>query len=170
MNIDKLHCIWQSIMDIEILLVIALNKNNKKNLDAMGMCKWILKQRTMYPMKRIKYAIDYVKDKLIDKDGVIKVIDEESYETLLKEGATFLLGMGQKQLKDMLIKNNLLYWAAGWDSFSFLTFLLFEVCVRIKREERSFIGLPKRMTFEQVYEKGVKELQVQLTTYWDYII
>ncbi|ETO07080.1 hypothetical protein RFI_30311, partial [Reticulomyxa filosa] len=25
-------------------------------------------------------------------------------------------------------------------------------------------------TFKQVYEKGVKELQVQLTTYWDYII
>ncbi|ETN99090.1 hypothetical protein RFI_38397, partial [Reticulomyxa filosa] len=61
----------------------------------------------------------------------------------------------------------------GWDPFSFLTFrifLLFEVCVRLKREGRHFIGLPKRMTFEQAYEKGVKELQIQLTTYWDYII
>ncbi|ETO33960.1 hypothetical protein RFI_03136 [Reticulomyxa filosa] len=56
-------------------------------------------------------------------------------------GATFLLGMSQKQLKEILIENNLLYWAAGrsiilikaensnvkkfdegWDPFSFLTF------------------------------------------------
>ncbi|ETO34686.1 PBS lyase HEAT domain protein repeat-containing protein, partial [Reticulomyxa filosa] len=80
-------------------------KNTKEYLNATEMCKWILKQRTMYPMKRIEYAIDYVKDKLIDKDGVIKIIDEES--------ATFLLGVGQKQLKEILIKNNLLYWAAG---------------------------------------------------------
>ncbi|ETO07648.1 hypothetical protein RFI_29743, partial [Reticulomyxa filosa] len=69
-------------------------------------------QRTIYPMKRIEYAIDYVKDKLIDKDGVIKIIDEENYEILLEEGATFLLGMNQKQLKEILTKNNLLYWAA----------------------------------------------------------
>ncbi|ETO01185.1 hypothetical protein RFI_36255, partial [Reticulomyxa filosa] len=96
-----------------------------------------------------------------------------------------------KQLKDMLIKNNLLYWAAGrniisikaensnkkkfdkgWDPFSFLTFrifLLFEICVRIKRKVRNFIGLPRGTTSKQVYEKGIKELQVQLTTYWDYI-
>ncbi|ETO35014.1 hypothetical protein RFI_02059 [Reticulomyxa filosa] len=49
-------------------------------------------------MKRIEYAIDYVKDKLIDQNG----------EKLLEEGATFLLGMNQKQLKEILIKNNLL--------------------------------------------------------------
>ncbi|ETN99676.1 hypothetical protein RFI_37794 [Reticulomyxa filosa] len=135
MNIDKLHCIWQSIINIGILLVIALdkvhiliskrvltpfeniikfmmkhkkNKNTKEYLDAMEMCKCILKQRTMYPMERIEYAIDYVKDKLIDQNGVIKIIDEESYEILLEEGATFLLGMTQKQLKEILIKNNLL--------------------------------------------------------------
>ncbi|ETN98221.1 hypothetical protein RFI_39289 [Reticulomyxa filosa] len=88
------------------------NKNTKEYLDAMEMCKLILKQRTMYPMKRIEYAIDYVKDKLIDEDGVIKIIGEENYETLLEEGATFLLGMDQKQLKEILTKNNLLYWAA----------------------------------------------------------
>ncbi|ETO01111.1 hypothetical protein RFI_36330, partial [Reticulomyxa filosa] len=60
----------------------------------------------------------------------------------------------------------------GWDLFSFLIFrifLLFEVCIRIKREGRSFVGLPRGIAFKQVYEKGVKELQVQLTTYWDYI-
>ncbi|ETN98113.1 hypothetical protein RFI_39404 [Reticulomyxa filosa] len=167
------------------------NNNTKEYLDAMDMCKWILKQRTIYPMKRIEYAIDYVKDKLIDKNGIIKVIDEESYETLLQEGATFLLGVSQKELKETLIKNNLLYWAAGrnivsiktenanqrifdegWYPLPFLInriFLLFEICVRMKREGRSFIGLPRGKTFEQVYEKGVKELQVQLTTYWDYL-
>ncbi|ETO35102.1 hypothetical protein RFI_01972, partial [Reticulomyxa filosa] len=96
-----------------------------------------------------------------------------------------------KELKETLIKNNLLYWAAGrnivfiktenanqrifdegWYPLPFLInriFLLFEICVRMKREGRSFIGLPRGKTFEQVYEKGVKELQVQLTTYWDYI-
>ncbi|ETN98622.1 hypothetical protein RFI_38870, partial [Reticulomyxa filosa] len=157
------------------------DKNTKEHLNAMEMCKWILKQRTMYPMKRIEYAIDYAKDKLIDQNGVMKIIDEESYETLLEEGAIFLLGLSQKQLKKKLIEYNLLYWAAGqniisirrensnqkmfdegWDPFSFLAFrifLLFEVCVRLKREGKSFIGLPKRMTFEQVYEKGMKELQ-----------
>ncbi|ETO02859.1 hypothetical protein RFI_34554, partial [Reticulomyxa filosa] len=150
----------------------------------------ILKQRTIYPMKRIEYAIDYVKDKLIDKDGIIKSIDEESYETLLEEGATFLLGVSQNDLKETVIKSSLLYWAAsrsvkaieaentnkrfdkGWDPLQFLIiriFLLFEICVRLKREGRNFIGLPKGTTFKQVYEKGVKELQVQLTTYWDYI-
>ncbi|ETO34309.1 hypothetical protein RFI_02785 [Reticulomyxa filosa] len=99
--------------------------------------------------------------------------------------------MNQKQLKETLIKNNLLYWAAGrnvtsiniensikkkfdkgWDPFSLLTFrifLLFETCIRLKRERRNFIGLPRGTTFVQMYEKGVKELQVQLTTYWDYI-
>ncbi|ETO01026.1 hypothetical protein RFI_36414, partial [Reticulomyxa filosa] len=59
-----------------------------------------------------------------------------------------------------------------WDPFSFLTFrifLLFEICIRIKREGKSFVRLPRDSTFKQVYEKGIKELQVQLTTYWDYI-
>ncbi|ETO00604.1 ankyrin 2,3/unc44, partial [Reticulomyxa filosa] len=90
---------------IKYIMKHKKNKNTKEYLDAMDTCKWILKQRTMYPIKRIEYAIDYVKDKLIDKDGVIKMIDEES--------ATFLLGVGQEQLKGILIKNNLLYWAAG---------------------------------------------------------
>ncbi|ETO15232.1 hypothetical protein RFI_22130, partial [Reticulomyxa filosa] len=118
------------------------NKNNKEYLDAMEMCKWISKQWTMYLMERIKYANEYVKDKLIDQ---------------------------MKQLKEVLIENNLLYWAAGrsiilikaensnakkfgeeWDLFSFLTFRIF-------------------LLFEILYEKGVKEFQVQLATCWDYI-
>ncbi|ETO01294.1 hypothetical protein RFI_36146, partial [Reticulomyxa filosa] len=96
-----------------------------------------------------------------------------------------------KQLKEVLIENNLLYWAAGrniilikaensnvkkfdegWDSCSFLTFrifLLFEICIGLKQEGKSQMRLPMGSTFKQVYEKGVKELQVQLTTYWDYI-
>ncbi|ETO01382.1 hypothetical protein RFI_36058 [Reticulomyxa filosa] len=60
----------------------------------------------------------------------------------------------------------------GWDPFSFLTFrifLIFEIYVRIKREGRNFIGLPRDATFKKLYEKGIKELQVQLTTYWDYV-
>ncbi|ETO12507.1 hypothetical protein RFI_24868 [Reticulomyxa filosa] len=151
---------------MELIMKHKNDKSAKEYLDAMDMCKLILKQRTMYPMKRIKYAIDYVKDKSIDQN----------------EGATFLLGVSQAQLKDMLIKNHLLYWAAGlniisikaensskkkfdegWDPFSFLTFrifLLFEICRT---------HLPSGTTFKQVYEKSVKELQVQLTTYWDYI-
>ncbi|ETN99956.1 hypothetical protein RFI_37511, partial [Reticulomyxa filosa] len=136
------------------------NKNTKEYLDAIDMCKWILNQRTIYPMERIKYTIDYIKDKLIDKDGVIKMVDEENYEKLWEEGVTFLLRVNQTELKEILIKDNLLYWAAGrnnsikkkfdegWDQFSFLIFRIF-----------FFIGLPKRMTFEQVYEKGIKELQ-----------
>ncbi|ETO34332.1 hypothetical protein RFI_02762, partial [Reticulomyxa filosa] len=36
-------------------------------------------------------------------------------------------------------------------------------------EGTSQMRLPRGSTFKQVYEKGVKELQVQLTTYWDYI-
>ncbi|ETN99919.1 hypothetical protein RFI_37548, partial [Reticulomyxa filosa] len=147
------------------------NKNTKEYLDAMDICKWILNQRTMYPMKRIEYAIDYIKDKLIDQNGVIKIIDEESYETLLEEGATFLLGMSQKQLKEILIKNNLLYWAAGrsiilikaensnvkkfdegWDLFSFLIFrifLLFEICIGLRQEGTSQMRLPRGSKFKQ---------------------
>ncbi|ETO01628.1 hypothetical protein RFI_35812, partial [Reticulomyxa filosa] len=166
---------------MELIIKHKNSKNDKKYLDAMDICKWILKQRTIYPIKRIEYAIDCVKDKLIDQNGVIKIIDEKSYEILLEEGATLLLGVSQKQLKETLIKNNVLYWAAGrnvvsmnvetsikkkfdegWDSFSFLIFrifLLFETCVRLKREGRNFIGLPKGTKFTEVYEKGVKELQ-----------
>ncbi|ETO00137.1 hypothetical protein RFI_37322, partial [Reticulomyxa filosa] len=110
----------------------------------MDMCKLILNRRTMYPMERIEYAIDYVKDKLIDQNGVVKIIAEERYEKFLEEGATFLLGMNQTQLKETLTKNNLLYWAAGrniisiraensnskkfdkgWDPFLFLPFRIF---------------------------------------------
>ncbi|ETN98039.1 hypothetical protein RFI_39483, partial [Reticulomyxa filosa] len=36
-------------------------------------------------------------------------------------------------------------------------------------EGTSQMRLPRGSTFKQVYERGVKELQVQLTTYWDYI-
>ncbi|ETO02015.1 hypothetical protein RFI_35424, partial [Reticulomyxa filosa] len=133
----------------------------------------------------------YVKDKLIDKDGVIKIVDEES-EKLLEEGATFLLGVHQTELKEILIKNNLLYCAAGrnvtsiniensikkkfdegWYPMLFLTFrifLLFEICIGLSQKGTSQMRLPRGSTFKQVYEKGVKELQVQLTTYWDYII
>ncbi|ETO07385.1 hypothetical protein RFI_30008, partial [Reticulomyxa filosa] len=128
---------------------------------------------------------------LIDKDGVSKVIDNTTYEILLLEGATFLLGENQKGLKDILVNNNLLYWGAsrnvvfikpenckkqrfdkGWHSITFLAlriFLLFEICVRLKRDGRIHSELPRDTTFKQVYEKGVRELQVQLTTYWDYL-
>ncbi|ETO03469.1 26S proteasome non-ATPase regulatory subunit, partial [Reticulomyxa filosa] len=75
--------------------------------------KFIMKHKNDKNNKEIEYTMDYVKDKSIDQNGVAKIVDEESYGTLLEEGATFLLGMSQKQLKDMLIKNNLLYWAAG---------------------------------------------------------
>ncbi|ETO01903.1 hypothetical protein RFI_35536, partial [Reticulomyxa filosa] len=43
-----------------------INENKKEYVE---MCKWILKKRITYPMKQIEYAIDYVKDKLIDEDG-----------------------------------------------------------------------------------------------------
>ncbi|ETN98183.1 hypothetical protein RFI_39329 [Reticulomyxa filosa] len=74
------------------------NKNTKEYLDAMEM---------------IEYAIEYVKGKLIDQNIVIKIVNEENYKSLLEEGAAFLLEMIQKQLKEVLIENNLLYWAAG---------------------------------------------------------
>ncbi|ETO36172.1 hypothetical protein RFI_00890, partial [Reticulomyxa filosa] len=128
-----------------------------------------------YPMKQIEYVIDYVKDKLIDEDGVSKVIDEENCQTLLIEGASFLLGMNQEELQKMLINENLLYWAAsrnvksievensiqsefnkGWLSSAF-------------QKLEYFCYSKYNTTFEQVYEKGLKELQVQLTIYWDYI-
>ncbi|ETO00923.1 hypothetical protein RFI_36517 [Reticulomyxa filosa] len=51
-----------------------------------------------------------------------------------------LLGIIQKQLKEVLIENSLLYWTAG-----------------------------QKVQHSNVYEKGLKELQAQLTTYWDYI-
>ncbi|ETO12137.1 hypothetical protein RFI_25240 [Reticulomyxa filosa] len=155
------------------------NKNSKEFLDATEMGKWILRQRIMYPIKRIEYAIDYGKN---NENDITQIIDEEGYETLLEESAAFLLGVNQTELKEILIKNNLLYWAAsrniirikdeGWYSMTFLIFrifLLFEICVNLRKEERHFIGLPKGTTFEQVYEKLVRELQVQLTTYWDYV-
>ncbi|ETO10960.1 hypothetical protein RFI_26416, partial [Reticulomyxa filosa] len=110
-------------------------------------------------------TIDYVKDKLIDEMKI------------------------KTELKDLLINNSLLYWGAsrniiyikpedckkqrfdeGWHSTPFLAFrifLLFEICVRLKREKRKSVELPKNTIFEQIYEKGVRELQVQLTTYWD---
>ncbi|ETO11587.1 hypothetical protein RFI_25789, partial [Reticulomyxa filosa] len=189
-NASVLRTPFENIM--ELIMKHKNDKNNKEYLDAMDMCKWILKQRTIYPMKRIEYAMDYVKDKLVDEEGITKSIDEENYETLLQEGVTSLLGVSQNDLKETVIKSNLLYWAAsrnvkaieaentnkkrfdeGWYPLPFLItriFLLFEICIRLKREGRNFIGLPRGTTFEQMYEKGMKELQVQLTTYWDYII
>ncbi|ETO05326.1 hypothetical protein RFI_32072 [Reticulomyxa filosa] len=173
---------------IELMKKADYEKDKKKYLE---MCKFILKKRTIYPMNQIEYAIDYVKDKLVNEDGVRKFIDDESYQTLLQEGATFLLGVNFGQLQQLLTNNSQFYWATrqnilsikaensdrkefdeGWYVKEFLEyriFLLFEICVRLKREGRSFIGLPKDTTFEQAYEKGIKELQVQLTTYWDYI-
>ncbi|ETO07733.1 hypothetical protein RFI_29658 [Reticulomyxa filosa] len=168
-----------------------IKENKKEYSEMIKLCKLILKKRTIFPMKQIEYATDYVKDKLIDEDGVSKVIDADSYQTLLIEGASFLLGMNQKELKEMLINDNLFYWAigrnvksiepenlnprrfdSGWHVTKFLRyriFLLFEICVRLKRDGKYHIELPKNTTFEKVYEKGLKELQVQLTTYWDYI-
>ncbi|ETN97489.1 hypothetical protein RFI_40040, partial [Reticulomyxa filosa] len=81
--------------------------DENKYLEMVSTCKWILRQRTIYPMKQIEYAINYVKDKLIDEDGVSKVIDETSYETSLVEGATFLLGENQKGLKDLMASNSI---------------------------------------------------------------
>ncbi|ETO06862.1 hypothetical protein RFI_30534 [Reticulomyxa filosa] len=172
------------LLNILIELVNKENNNDIKNekeyLEMVQLCKLMLKKRTNFPMKQIEYAIDYVKDKLIDEDGVSKVVDAESYEILLQEGATFLLGVSQTELQKMLINDNLFYWAVGrnivfiknenldqkrfdegWLVMTFLMyriFLLFEICVRLKRERRYNVELPKNMAFEQVYEKGVKEL------------
>ncbi|ETN97829.1 hypothetical protein RFI_39697 [Reticulomyxa filosa] len=176
---------------IEYIMKHKKNKNSKEFLDATEIGKWILRQRIMYPIKRIEYAIDYTKNKLINENDITQIIDEEGYETLLEESAAFLLGVNQRYLKEILIRSNLLYWAAsrniicikdensrqksfdrGWCLIPFLIFrifLLFEICVNLRKEERHFIGLPKGTTFEQVYEKLVRELQVQLTTYWDYV-
>ncbi|ETO34401.1 hypothetical protein RFI_02694 [Reticulomyxa filosa] len=166
------------------------NMSEKEYSKMINTCKWMLRQRTIYPMEQIEYAIDYVKDRLT------RVADDKSYKTLLQEGAGFLLGENQKELQETLTNNNLLYWSASrnvslieseksqkkkkkkkradeeWQITPFLIlriFLLFETCVRLKRNEKRNNELPMNITLEQVYEKGVKELQVQLTTYWDYL-
>ncbi|ETO33283.1 hypothetical protein RFI_03825 [Reticulomyxa filosa] len=99
-------------------------------------------------------------------NDIIKLINEREYETLLQGGATFSLRISQDNLKEIIINNNLLYWAAsrnvmiivdentnkkrfdeGWYLLPFLItriFLLFEICVRL----RSFIRLPKDTTFK----------------------
>ncbi|ETO02529.1 phosphorylase [Reticulomyxa filosa] len=159
------------------------NESEKKNLEMVEMCKWILKKRTNFPMKQIEYAIDYVKDKLIDEDD--QTSNDESDEKLLQEGASFLLGMSPTQLQEGLDSNSV-YWTntqsiesikhnntnkKQWDPIPFLIyriFLLFEICVKLKQQGTININLPKHTTFEQIYEKGTKELQTQLTTYWDY--
>ncbi|ETO02502.1 hypothetical protein RFI_34930, partial [Reticulomyxa filosa] len=173
---------------IECIIQQISEEKEEDKVNEINMCEFLLNCRTVYPMEQIEYAIDYVKDKLIDENGVKKDIDEKNYEILLQEGAAFLLGETQKNLEEILHENNSLYWAAsrdiksiefeeskekrfdeGWYPSQFLIyriFLLFEICVRLKR---GHIELPKKTTFEQVYEKGVKELQVQLTTHWDYI-
>ncbi|ETO14922.1 NTPase [Reticulomyxa filosa] len=170
--------------------IIGLMNDNKTTKNLVEMCKWILRKRVIFPMRQIEYAIDYVKDRLMES-YVGQSINLEDYKTLMQEGASFLLGVHQGQLQKMLINCNLHYWATarnvtliktensnkkrfdeGWYPIQFLRyriFLLFEICVRLKREGRTFIELPKNTTFEQLYEKGTKELQVQLTTYWDHI-
>ncbi|ETO02854.1 hypothetical protein RFI_34559 [Reticulomyxa filosa] len=66
----------------------------------------------MYPMKRIGYTIDYVKDKLIDQNGVTKRIDEERVmKHYWKNVQHSYWGVNQRELKEILIKNNLLYWS-----------------------------------------------------------
>ncbi|ETO34223.1 hypothetical protein RFI_02871, partial [Reticulomyxa filosa] len=42
-----------------VMELIIKHRNNKEYVGAMGICKVILKQRTIYPMKRIEYAIVY---------------------------------------------------------------------------------------------------------------
>ncbi|ETO34001.1 hypothetical protein RFI_03095, partial [Reticulomyxa filosa] len=106
MNIDKLHCIWQSIINIGILLVITLNKMhilisvNSLILRAPfeNIMKFIMKHKKNKNTKEYLDAMEMYK--LIDQNGVIKIIDEESYEVLLEEGSIFLLGIIQKQLKE----------------------------------------------------------------------
>ncbi|ETO00807.1 hypothetical protein RFI_36633, partial [Reticulomyxa filosa] len=68
------------------------NENTKEYLDAMEMCKWILKQRTMYPMKRIEYAIDYVKDKLMIKMVQSKSLMKRAMEHYWKNVQHFYWG------------------------------------------------------------------------------
>ncbi|ETO31318.1 hypothetical protein RFI_05806 [Reticulomyxa filosa] len=164
-------------------------KNKKECLQMMEMCKWILRKRTIYPIKQIGYAIDYVKDKVIDRAGTVKSDNKESYETLLQEGATFLLGVDQRELQKALVENNFLFGTVDqdikaiesensnqrksneWHPLPFLIkriFLLFKICVRLKPKGTSSTR-PRGTIFGQAYEKGIKELQVQLTTYWDYI-
>ncbi|ETO08616.1 hypothetical protein RFI_28771 [Reticulomyxa filosa] len=120
------------------------------------------KNRVIFSMKQIEYAINYVKDKLM-KDYVGA------------RRSKFLIGSASKQLQKILINCNLWYWqqlemTISNNIFKYRISLLFEICIRLKRADRYNIKLPKNKTFEQVYEKGLRELQVQLTTYWDHII
>ncbi|ETO05574.1 hypothetical protein RFI_31820 [Reticulomyxa filosa] len=175
----------------ESVMGLYNSKNDKKeNSELIDIAKWILKQRSIYPMKRIEYAIDYEKNQLTNEDGVIKDTDEKNYATILQRGAAFLLGTKQKDLQDTLIDSYDLYSEArknvkaiilenskqkrydkGWDPLPFLTtriFLLFEICVRLKRG-KDLTELPMYMSSEEMISLLYKELQVQLTTYWDYI-
>ncbi|ETO20210.1 hypothetical protein RFI_17007 [Reticulomyxa filosa] len=120
--------------------------------EMIKMCKWILRKRIMYhPIEQIRYAID--------DNGV-----PEDYKVLLQEGSFFYWAAcrNMKLIKTENSKKN---------KFSFLInriFLLFEICIKLKQEENNK-KLTKDITFKQVYEKGITKLQVQLTTYWDYI-
>ncbi|ETO33882.1 hypothetical protein RFI_03214 [Reticulomyxa filosa] len=165
--------------------------NKKEYLEIVDVFKWMLKKRTIYPMKQIEYAIGHVNDKSLNEDGTSKFINTDNHQTLLLEGASFLLGMDQNELRKMLIIDYIFYWAVSRNVVSikpeysnqkryngelrvrtflkYRIFLLFEICVGLKQERNRNIKLPRNATFEQVYEKGMKELQVQLTTYWDYI-
>ncbi|ETO05929.1 hypothetical protein RFI_31464 [Reticulomyxa filosa] len=143
--------------------LIEKEKNNEKQyLEIVEICKWILKKRIVYPIKQIGYAISYIKDNLIG---------DESYQTLLIESIFFLFGMNQ-ELKDIFLEdlfrneNRQLYAIAF---LRYRIFLLFEICIRLKQDKEYHIELPKNTTLEQLIEKGLKELQIQLTTYWDYI-
>ncbi|ETO35048.1 hypothetical protein RFI_02026, partial [Reticulomyxa filosa] len=72
-NSYKCHCTVlhkaarSGIEIVELIMNHKNDKNNKEYLDAMNICKWILKQRAIYLMKRIEYAMDYVKDKLVNE-------------------------------------------------------------------------------------------------------
>ncbi|ETO04566.1 hypothetical protein RFI_32831, partial [Reticulomyxa filosa] len=164
-----------SILQTPLESLIEKMESKEDSKEVTDICKQILQERTVYSRKQIEYAIDYVKDKLIDGGGISKAIDTKSYESFLQEGATFLLGVNQTDLHKILIDNNFgkeKRFDGGWFATAFLMyriFLLFEICVQLKREGKQCIGLPTNTTASQVYEKGIKELQVQLTTYWDHI-
>ncbi|ETN98689.1 hypothetical protein RFI_38803, partial [Reticulomyxa filosa] len=162
-----------SILQTPLESLIEKMESKEDSKEVTDICKQILQERTVYSRKQIEYAIDYVKDKLIDGGGISKAIDTKSYESFLQEGATFLLGVNQTNLHKILIDNNLFYWTVGrnivsiqtksgeekrfdggWFATAFLMyriFLLFEICVQLKREGKQCIGLPTN------------------TTYWDHI-
>ncbi|ETO30954.1 hypothetical protein RFI_06165 [Reticulomyxa filosa] len=157
-----------------IIKQISKEKDKVKKKIIIDICKLLLERRAAYPMKQIEYAIDYVKDKLIDEDGVKKKNNTKTYGILLLEGAAFLLGKNPKNLEEVLDKHNLSKKERsneGWCPSQFLIyriFSLFKLCIQLKWRGEQIV-LPEETNFKQVYKKVMEELQVQLTTYWDYI-